>query len=656
LARAAAAQRRDGSASISAPGFIALARDIEGDVFGCTRGADHAPQHATLKGGFAVDFLIRSGRSGNYASMRALGWSWVTSVGVLLTLAPAAEAQLAQPAAPADMPQPVTVPRAVSQNEINDATGAVQGILPGVANPGQFVTLPALFQYLGENINFQTDAKTEPSTFSPLCSFSGTLVLRGGGCKLAFGWYNAVMSGGAPPPANEIYPLIPNNDPVVYGGPAFTPLAMDGPWTLKTFTAADIRNDMRYKGGQIGFALIGGGQCSQTKYSQRELNQKCTSCTPADQSFITTVVYKGTKEPNSYYMGFEDLPVSPTSFLANNDGDFNDFVFYITGLVCAGGGEPCDTGKMGACALGKTDCSENEEPGQCRDVVKPTDEKCDNVDNDCNGQVDDGDLCPVGKVCDHGSCVPACNTGEFRCAKPLVCDRGFCLDPLCANRAEPCPEGTACRAGNCVGACDDVKCPTGQECQLGHCVDLCAGVVCEEKQVCENGLCMAECGCRGCGPGLTCAASGKCVDTGCETQTCQGGQVCVQGVCKDACEGAVCPGGAACTAGQCAAPPTMEEMSGGGSSGGGNEPPIVIDLGGKGGAGSGGSSVIPPSAGQAGTGNTGNNGDNGVVKKDGTAAGCACRVGDRSGSGSFAWLGLAGAVAVWVRRRRRLAA
>ena len=33
-----------------------------------------------------------------------------------------------------------------------------------------------------------------------------------------------------------------------------------------------------------------------------------------------------------------------------NDGDFNDFVFFITGLTCEGGGEPCDTGLKGACA------------------------------------------------------------------------------------------------------------------------------------------------------------------------------------------------------------------------------------------------------------------------------------------------------------------
>jgi hypothetical protein len=406
--------------------------------------------------------------------MRAAAWLWVAGVGALLTLAPGVRAQLAEPAAPAD-PQPLLVPLPVSPNEITDTNNTVTT----VPNAGNFVSLPALFKYRNETINYLTDAKTEPSTFSPLCSFSGTLVLRGGGCKMTFGWYNAVMSGGAPPADNEIYPLIPSTDPTVYGGTAFTPLATDGPWTLKTFTAQDIRNDANYKGGEIGFALVKGNQCTQTKYSQRALNQTCTSCTPKDP-FITTVVYASTVTPNAYYMAFEDLPVDPTSFKANNDGDFNDFVFYITGLVCSGGGEPCDTKLQGACAVGKTDCSEDGKPGECRQVVKPTDEACDNVDNDCNGMVDDGDgLCPAGKVCDHGMCVGACGTGEFRCPTDLDCDKGFCVDPLCKGKM--CEAGKACRAGVCVGACDGVTCPIGQECQLGRCVDLCAGVTCLDK-------------------------------------------------------------------------------------------------------------------------------------------------------------------------------
>ncbi len=566
--------------------------------------------------------------------MRAGAWLWVAGVGVALTLAPGVRA-LTQPPAPDDVPQPLIIPIAVGAGELGDT----QGFNPNIPNAGNYVTLPALFKYRGENIDFLADAKTEPSTFSPLCSFSGTLVLRGGGCQVAFGWYNAVQSGGAPPTAAEVYPLIPANDPVVYSQEAFAPLAIDPPnnqWALKTFTASDIRNDARYKGGEIGFVMIGGGACSQNKYSQRALNQTCTSCTPMEP-FITTVVYASTKEPNAYYMAFEDLPVTPTGFKANNDGDFNDFVFYITGLVCAGGGEPCDTGKRGACAVGKTDCSEAGKPGQCREVVKPTDEKCDNADNDCNGQVDDGDLCDAGFVCDHGSCVGDCGTGEFRCPGGLECERGFCVDSKCVGVA--CEAGKACRAGDCVGACDGVTCPTNQECQLGHCVDLCAGVTCLDKQVCENGLCMSECGCRACGTGKTCGAAGKCVETGCEAKTCAAGQVCAAGECKDPCGGAVCPGKAACVDGQCQAPSAdMDPTGSGGSDVGGS---IQVEFGGSLSFSGGGS-----------TGKGSNGATRPILKSGETATGCNCRVGGKKPSSGLAWLATGLGLIALARRRK----
>jgi MYXO-CTERM domain-containing protein len=569
--------------------------------------------------------------------MRAVNWAWVVGVGVALTFTPQVQAQLMEPSG-------LAVPVPVTQREIDDVNNTVMGVV----NPGAAVSLPSLFAYRNETIDYQADAKTEPSTFSPLCSFSGTLVLRGGGCKVTFGWYNAVASGGAPPAANEIYELIPRTDQDVYGGTAFTPLAMMGPWTLKTFTANAIRSDARYKGGQIGFALVGDGapDCTQTKYSQRELNVMCTNCTP-NAPWITTIVYQSKTTPDAYYMAFEDLPMSPTDFTGfptqgfRNDGDFNDFVFFITGLICAGGGEACDTGLKGACAIGRTDCSVDDTPGECREVTKPTDEECDNVDNDCNGMVDDGaGLCPVGKVCDHGSCVAACGTGEFRCPGGLECDRGFCIDPLCVGKV--CEAGKACRAGVCVGACDGVTCPIGEECQLGRCVDLCAGVICADKQVCEKGLCVAECGCRDCGPGRTCAAtSGQCVDTGCETQACAANQACVMGACQDKCVGAVCPDGGSCVDGKCQ--PGMKDQTGGGGGGGDGTLPPLMTAGTLSFAGAGGT---------AGNGTAGSK-SGGLIGKDGEAAGCACRVEQSPASSRLAWLGVVALAGLVLRRRRR---
>src|SRR6188508_1512357 len=86
----------------------------------------------------------------------------------------------------------------------------------GRGYPESAARLDGLFTYRNDpNINWITDAKTGPGVFSPLCGFSGTLVLRGGACKLDFGWYNVKQSG-APTDA-EIYTLIPKDDPQVYG-------------------------------------------------------------------------------------------------------------------------------------------------------------------------------------------------------------------------------------------------------------------------------------------------------------------------------------------------------------------------------------------------------------------------------------------------------
>lgn len=51
-----------------------------------------------------------------------------------------------------------------------------------------------------------------------------------------------------------------------------------------------------------------------------------------------------------------------------------------------------------------------------------------------------------------------------------------------------------------------------------------------------------------------CAASGACVEPGCEATLCETGSLCQAGSCVDACQNAVCPGGAECVSGQCDEP------------------------------------------------------------------------------------------------------
>lgn len=574
--------------------------------------------------------------------------AFVSSLAALL-LPSAALAQVTQPdAAMTILPQPTP------QAEIDVVTS--RGF------PTDAVTLEGLFSYRGEVIDIAADASTTPGAFSPLCGFTGELVLRGGGCKVAFGWYNATGSG-VPPADSEIYELVPQ-DPSVYmqcQDPDFCPLAtmqttQDGQhtWVPRTFSADMIRTDARYAGGLVGFALIGNpsSDCSQTKFSQRELNVVCTNCTP-NTPWVATLIWQSVVTPDAYYVGFEDLPMSPTDWRSgsanySNDGDFNDFVYFVTGLSCEGGGQPCDTGQQGACAQGRTNCT-RDGTIVCNPVVQPQAETCDNIDNDCDGVVDQGDLCDANQVCDRGSCVSACGSGEFDCESGLACDDGFCKDPLCVN--VDCPPGQACRGGTCVGGCDGVICPGSQECQLGRCVDLCANVVCESDQVCSRGVCVANCNCRDCPDGEQCdSASGQCVQQACVGVACGVGQHCVDGACVDVCQGAICPGNAECVAGVCGVPLS-------GSAGevqpGNTGPTIMVDD----------SAAQNPAQG---TGTPMTEGQDTPSRdldaSETESAGCACRATGVAQTGDFgpsrSLLGLfAGVMAwgAWASRRRRAA-
>ncbi|MEM9865570.1 MAG: nidogen-like domain-containing protein, partial [Myxococcota bacterium] len=155
-------------------------------------------------------------------------------------------------------------------------------------------------------------------------------------------------------------------------------------------------------------------------------------------------------------------------------------------VTCPDAGEACETGELGACAEGRTACVGSGT--ECRSITPSTDEVCDNLDNDCDGNVDEGgDLCGGLEICDLGNCLDVCF--EFGCPPGQTCtDEGRCIDDGCED--VECGLGERCSAGECVGACDDIVCPTGQTCIGGRCSDLCESIVCDEAcQLCENGGC-----------------------------------------------------------------------------------------------------------------------------------------------------------------------
>ena len=352
---------------------------------------------------------------------------------------------------------------------------------------GDAVRLSGLFKWRGEQIDEIADARTEPGYFSPSCGFTGELVLRGGNCTLAFGWYNVADPTDPTPPApSEIYELIPSNVETYMQcmtqngelqpeGTGFCPFGWDNhhpynppqlAWVPRAFDSGEIAEDPRYLGGYVAFALIGDpdSQCNRTKHSIAAHNDRNSSGEP----WITTLIWQSTVDPEGFYVAFEDLKMSPEDWhnpgagaQGTNDGDFNDFVYYITGISCRGGGQPCDTGLLGACSLGRTDCEIEGIAPTCRAIIQPGAELCDNVDNDCNGLVDDGEgLCQEGYACDQGVCVKACGGGEFVCDIGLVCASGICINEICAGIE--CPAGQACRDGACVDPVRDALVRSGR--------------------------------------------------------------------------------------------------------------------------------------------------------------------------------------------------
>jgi hypothetical protein len=494
---------------------------------------------------------------------------------------------------------------------------------------GMKPTLQEYFDSQMENINAVMEASAEPGVFSPLCNFTATFVLSESSAEAGLAWYNVPATPTEKP--TPLYQILPESRQVG-----------------QVVNAADIRSSADYKGGLIGFALTkkfngATGPSTPIYYSEYQRNENCTGCTmPGHWKMM--LAYRSNAHQSSYYLAFEDWEGANNTTWHGNDGDFNDKVFRVTGVSCPGGGEPCETGKLGLCAAGLTECSFSGTP-VCKQQTAETAEKCDNVDNDCNGLVDDGNLCSDGQVCVRGKCVARCNTGEFTCEAPLVCGNdGYCIEAACKDVV--CDAPLVCRGGECVGACKDVVCPIGQVCQGDRCLDPCAGVTCAAGSRCNRGVCVGDCTCTGCPQGQACARDGRCVAPGCEALSCAAGQGCRNGQCVDACDGARCPGNAMCASGSCGEPA-------GGSVGGGNAGGMsngsggfVIGVGGNTSTGTGtGTAVTPGGAnGQAGSG----------AGRQSSNAGCGCRTAPSSSETLLGAL-FGGVLAGFALARRRRA-
>jgi Putative metal-binding motif len=252
---------------------------------------------------------------------------------------------------------------------------------------------------------------------------------------------------------------------------------------------------------------------------------------------------------------FCDAPmVTPGTEVCNNiDDDCNG---QKDDGVLPGVGEKCGA-DLGVCMAGITKCVNGHLI--CEQMSMPTAEVCNGMDDDCDGVVDNGTFPGVGDTCLCAGLTQAqvdsggdCRAGKKVCRGTLgiVCEG--CILP----RAEVC-DG---RDNDCDGMADQLaKCPSGFACREGACTLQCkpGEFPCPAGYMCVETYCIPQrC------VGVTCAADKKCDnDTGlcvdlCDKVSCTAPARCKAGICVNCnSPGEECPKGQECIGGACQTDP-----------------------------------------------------------------------------------------------------